>query len=359
MRLVDVLDRVALLAHGDRERGEPDGTARELLADRAQDLPVEAVEAALVDLQQLQRRARGVGAENALHPHLGVVAHAAQQTVGHARGAAAALRDRLGAALLQRDLEDPRGAFDDRRKLRRGVGLKPRLDAEAVAQRRGEQPSASGCPDQREGRQVERHHARPGALTDGDRQAAILHRRVEGLLQRARQAVDLIDEEHRARLQGGEKRRDVSLSLKRRAGGLHERRPELARDDLRERGLAEPGRPGEQQVVERLPARGGGLDRDRQLLAQPALADELAQPARAQRALELLLELVVLVQVGGLDAGHRRLTPRAPCAAPARSAPRRWRPSPRAAAPRPRRGCSRAPAARHGRACAGSRRGGP
>ena len=56
-------------------------------------------------------------------------------------------------------------------------------------------PGARGRADERERRQVERHDARAGALADGDRQPPVLHRRIEGLLQRAREAVDLVDEE--------------------------------------------------------------------------------------------------------------------------------------------------------------------
>jgi hypothetical protein len=53
--LVDVLDRVALLAHRDRQRREPHGPARELLADHAQDLAVQPIQSELVDLEQLER----------------------------------------------------------------------------------------------------------------------------------------------------------------------------------------------------------------------------------------------------------------------------------------------------------------
>ena len=63
--LVDVLDRVVLLADRDRERREADRAAGELLADRAQDLAVEAVEPALVDLEQLERRVRGLRGDDA------------------------------------------------------------------------------------------------------------------------------------------------------------------------------------------------------------------------------------------------------------------------------------------------------
>ena len=101
--------------------------------------------------------------------------------------------------------------------------------------------------------------------------------------------MDLVDEEHRARLERGQERRDVALALERRAGGLHERDAELGGDDLRERGLAEAGRAGEQHVVERLAAAGGGRDRDRELVLDRLLADEVLEPAGAQRAVEVVL----------------------------------------------------------------------
>ena len=56
--LVDVLDRVLLLPDRDRERRQADRAAAEALADRAQDLAVEAVEALVVDLEQVERRRR-------------------------------------------------------------------------------------------------------------------------------------------------------------------------------------------------------------------------------------------------------------------------------------------------------------
>ena len=94
--------------------------------------------------------------------------------------------------------------------------------------------------------------ARP--LADRDRQLAVLHRGIEGLLERAREPVDLVDEEDAARLERGEVARHVALALERRAGGGDEAGAELVRHDLGERGLAEAGRAGEQDVVERLAA---------------------------------------------------------------------------------------------------------
>ena len=62
--------------------------------------------------------------------------------------------------------------------------------------------------------------------------------------------------------------------------------PELGRDDHGERGLAEPGRAGQQHVVRRAAAPPGALQHQRDLLAHPLLADELVEPPGAQRRLD-------------------------------------------------------------------------
>ena len=63
----------------------------------------------------------------------------------------------------------------------------------------------------------------------------------------------------------------------------------LARDDVRERRLAEARRPGQQDVVDRLAALLGRRQRDRELLAHDLLPDELVELARPQRAVGLVL----------------------------------------------------------------------
>src|SRR6266404_3233999 len=60
--------------------------------------------------------------------------------------------------------------------------------------------------------------------------------------------------------------------------------PEVARNDLRERGLTEPRRADEQHVIERLAPRARRFDEHRQVRARLLLTDELAEPLRAQRA---------------------------------------------------------------------------
>src|SRR5581483_9699366 len=118
--------------------------------------------------------------------------------------------------------------------------------------------------------------------------AEVLERRVEDLLGGAAHPVDLVDEEHVAGLERREDRRDV-LPLEPRPRHLADADGELVAHDLRERRLAEAGRAGEEDVVERLPARLRRLEGDRELLLDALLADEVAERARPQRPLQLVL----------------------------------------------------------------------
>ena len=163
-------------------------------------------------------------------------------------------RDLLGRVGGDLDAEDARRAMHDRAELAGVVVVEPERHAEAVAQRRRQQAGARRRADQRERRQVERQRARGRALAHDDVDAEVLERRVEDLLGGAAHAVDLVDEEHVARLERREDRRDVLL-LDRRAGDRADADAELLANDVREARLAEARRAGEQHVVERLAAR--------------------------------------------------------------------------------------------------------
>jgi len=58
------------------------------------------------------------------------------------------------------------------------------------------------------------------------------------------------------------------------------------RQNVRQRGLAQPRRAEQQHVVERFATRPGGGDEDVELLANLALADVFVQLARPQRAFQ-------------------------------------------------------------------------
>ncbi len=114
-----------------------------------------------------------------------------------------------------------------------GVELEPLHDAEAIAQRRGQQAGAGCGADQRELRQIEPDGARGGTLTDHDVELIILHRRVQDFLDDRAQAVNLIHEQHIARLQVGQDCRQVTGTLEHRAGSLPQIHVQLGGDDMR------------------------------------------------------------------------------------------------------------------------------
>ena len=135
----------------------------------------------------------------------------------------------VGRVVVDRDVEQARRAAHDGRELRRAVVVEPVEDAEARAQRRGEQAGAGGGADQREARQVEAQRARRGPLAEDDVELEVLHRRIEHLLDGAVEAVDLVDEQHVVRLEGGQHRREVALALEHRAAGDVEAHAQLGR----------------------------------------------------------------------------------------------------------------------------------
>ena len=95
VRLVDVLDRVGLLADGRGEGVHARPAAAELLDDGEEEAAVHLVEAVGVDLEEGEGVAGDGDGDGAVGPDLGEVAHAAQEAVGDAgRPAAAARRSR-------------------------------------------------------------------------------------------------------------------------------------------------------------------------------------------------------------------------------------------------------------------------
>ena len=227
----------------------------------------------------MSRSTRAVGA------HLRVVAHPLQQPVRDARCPTRPARD-LGCAFgLERDAEDPRRAHEDRLELGSRVVVESGDEPEPVAQRAGDHPAARGRADEREPGQVEPDRARRRTLADDDVELEVLHRRVQDLLDLTREPVDLVDEQHVAVVEVGEDRRQVAGALERRSAGDPEAHVELGGHDPGHAGLAQPGRAGEQHVVERLAAPVRCAQHDLEVLAQRGLADELVESARPQRRL--------------------------------------------------------------------------
>ncbi len=214
---------------------------------------------------------------------MGEIAYPPQQASGDSGRAACAPGDLGRAVGRDREAEQPGGAAHHQLQLVDRIILQADRDAETVAQRRREQALPRRRADEREVRQIDPHAACRRALSDHQVERAILHRRIEDLLDCGGQAVDLVDEEDVALFEIGEQGRQIARFDDDRPRCGAKAHAELARDDLRERGLAQPWRAEEQYMVERLAAGAGRLDEDAQILARALLADELVERARAKR----------------------------------------------------------------------------
>ncbi len=101
--------------------------------------------------------------------------------------------------------------------------------------------------------------------------------------------MNFVDEEHVARLEIGQDRRQVAGPLEHRAGRLPHADAEFVCDDVCERRLAEARRAEDQDVIECLAATAGRFDEDAHLLLDRRLADELGHLPRTHRAFEHLV----------------------------------------------------------------------
>ena len=159
-----VLQRVARLGQRRGQRFHPDRAAMVMLGDAAQIAAVHRVQPEPVDLQPGQRRV-GVGR--------GPPGCARRRRRNRAPGAAAArrcaaCRGTAGRSRRRRPAVRSKpqllgAARHDQLQLRRRVEHQPQRNAEAVAQRRRQQPGAGGGADQGERRQVDAHASAPPA----------------------------------------------------------------------------------------------------------------------------------------------------------------------------------------------------
>jgi hypothetical protein len=200
----------------------------------------------------------------------------------------------LRAGRLDREPELARRAHRDLLQLPRLVVAEALLDREPVAERRGEEAGPGGGADEREPLELHLHRLRADARAEDDVEPEVLHRRVERLLDGRREPVDLVDEEDVARRERGEEPREVALLHEGRAARHVQRHRELAREDMGERRLAEAGRAGEEDVIERLAAPLRRLRVHAEVLDDLLLPDVLLERGGAERLLQPLLAVLGL-----------------------------------------------------------------
>jgi len=175
---------------------------------------------------------------------------------------------------------------------------------EAVAHRAGQHAAARRGADEREPLEVHRDGPRAHPLTQHDVDAEVLHGGVDELLHHARHPVDLVDEQHRTRLEVREEREQVGRLRERGAAGHLDARAQFVREHGRERGLAQARRTVEEDVSEWFFQLFGSADGDLQSLRDLPLTDHFLEQLRAQRRIERLVLFVATTRRDHFLASH-------------------------------------------------------
>ena len=228
----------------------------------------------------------------------GIVADPAEPIVGQSRRAAAAAGDLVGGLVVDRHLQLRGIARDDLGQLLHGVKIEVLAHVKPIAQRGREQAGAGRGADQRE--RLERHVDRAGVhpFAQQDVDAKVLHRRIEELLDRLGQPVDLVDEQHRPFVGVGQVGDQVLGGLQHGAAGDLQGHAQVAGNAGGKGGFAQPRRTVEEDVPQRVAPFAGRIDRDLQPREDLALADHVLHLLRAQQA---------VVVRGGHGAAYDRL----------------------------------------------------
>jgi hypothetical protein len=156
-------------------------------------------------------------------------------------------------------------------------------DAEPVAQRSREH--SGPCRRADEGEPLERkpQRFRVRAAVDEEVDLEIFHGRIKIFFDDAAQPMDLVDEEDVARFERGEDAHEIFGLLERRAGRRSQGRAEFARDQARQRRLAQTRRSRKQHVFERFTAPFGRIHRDFEIVDNLRLTDIVIEGTRTQR----------------------------------------------------------------------------
>src|SRR5579872_1513766 len=214
-RLDDVDQRVLLLVYRRGKRLDSDRPAVVILHDGIQVASIELVQPIFVDAFPSERLVGDRSIDAAVAPDLGIVANALQEAIGDARRSARAASDLVRSLTIDRRLEKLRRPLDYPRQLFRRVEIEVVRQTEAVPERCAQEAGPRGGAHQGKALQRKLDRPRVRSLLDDEVDREVFHRGVEKLLDGARKAMDLVDEQHTSGLETGENAHEIALPLER------------------------------------------------------------------------------------------------------------------------------------------------
>jgi hypothetical protein len=144
--LVDIANRVGLLADRGSQRIDSDRTAVELVDYRGEDRAVHLVEATRIDLEQFQRAQGHFARHYRRLIDLGEIPHPPQQTICNPWRAARARGQFDGTFIIDTDPEQMRRTLNDLCQVGARIKVQVIVLAETVAQRGTQESRGSRCP---------------------------------------------------------------------------------------------------------------------------------------------------------------------------------------------------------------------
>jgi len=193
---------------------------------------------------------------------LGVIADAAEESVGDAGCAAAATAEVSEGFFIARDTQEYGGALQAKLEVFFGPEFQVQLDAEAGAEGCGDEAGAGGGADEGEGLEGDVDGFGVHAAIDGEIDAEIFHGGVDEFLDDSREAMDLVDKEDVAALEVGEDAHEVAGSGEGGSGAGFEVGLHFVGDDVGKGGFAESGGAVEEDMLDGFGALAGGGEGD-------------------------------------------------------------------------------------------------
>jgi len=285
----DVFESVSFIAKAGGDGFDAGGAAFVGGDEAAEEGAVEGVESEFIDFLDAERGLRGFDGDFSRAMDLGVVADAAEQAVGDARGASAAAADEFQSGVIEGEIQESGGAGEALLDIGEGPEFQVMLDSESGAERGADESCAGGGAEEGEGLEGNVDGFGVHAAIDGKIDLEVFHGGVDEFLDDGGQAVDFVDEEDVAFLEVGEDSHEVAGPDESRAAAGLDADAHFVRDAVGEGGVAQSGRAVEEGVLHGFASLFGGGVGDAEFFVELVLPDAVVEGFGAQGEVEFLL----------------------------------------------------------------------